>query len=65
MAGVMRNVEMQMKGNKLHIIVDMSKNCGPSKSNQSVIIASTGGNKDVPGAKDGEQIGLNIYKPNY
>jgi len=56
----MKNVTTAVKGNKLVIEVDLSKNFGPSKSGKTVIIASTEGNQKVDGAD--AILGLNIYK---
>jgi hypothetical protein len=57
----MKNVEMSIDGNILTIKVDLSKEFGPSTSGKTTIIASTEGNKSVPGKED-IKIGLNIYK---
>jgi hypothetical protein len=59
----MKNVEMSVKDNKLTVVVDLSKDFGPSASGKTIIIASTEGNVTVEGTKD-VKIGLNIYKPN-
>jgi hypothetical protein len=40
--------------------MDLSKDFGPSKSGKTTIVASTEGNKSVPGRS--EKIGLNVYK---
>lgn len=57
----MTNVEMSIDGTILTIKVDLSKDFGTSSSGKSVIIASTEGNKTVPGSED-VRIGLNVYK---
>ncbi|MFQ5963230.1 MAG: hypothetical protein ACE5KZ_02990 [Candidatus Scalinduaceae bacterium] len=57
----MQNVDMSVDGSILTIKVDLAKDFGPSASGKTTIIASTKGNKNVPG-KDGIKIGLNIYK---
>jgi len=57
----MKNVEMEVKEKVLTITVDLSKDFGPSKSGKTIIIASTEGNKSIPGVD--AKIGLNIYKP--
>jgi hypothetical protein len=57
----MKNVEMSIDGNILTIKVDLSKEFGPSTSGKSIVIASSEGNKSVPGKED-VKIGLNIYK---
>lgn len=58
----MKNVKCAIKGNILTITVDLSKAQGTSKSGNSEIIATSSGNKDLPG-KPEYKIGLNIYKP--
>ena len=57
----MENVKLNVKGDVLTIIVDLSKNLGPSKSGKTIVIASTKGNQIVPGHGD-SRIGLNVYK---
>lgn len=59
----MKNVKMSVTDSKLLIEVDLSQNFGPSSSAKSIVIASTEGNKSIPGTED-IKIGLNIYKPN-
>jgi hypothetical protein len=41
----MKNIQTEVKGNKLHITVDLSKTFGPSKSGKTIIIASSEGNR--------------------
>lgn len=55
-----KNVEMKVVGNILTITVDLSQNFGPSKSQKTLVIASTEGNVTIPGTES--KIGLNIYK---
>ena len=57
----MKNVEMLIDGNILTIKVDLSKEFGPSTSGKSIVIASSEGNKSVPG-KEVVKIGLYVYK---
>jgi len=57
----MSNIEMKTSGSILTITVDLAKSCGRSKSGKSEIIATTSGNKPLPGYAD-IKIGLNIYK---
>ena len=57
----MKNVEISIDGNIMTIKVDLSKEFGPSTSGKSIVIASSEGNKSVPGKED-VKIGLNIYK---
>lgn len=56
------NLKMSVSGGKLTIEVDLKKEQGPSKSGKNIIIATTGGNMEVPNGM-GAKIGLNIYKP--
>ena len=56
----MKNIEMKVEHGKLTITVDLTQELGPSSSGKSVIIATTEGNVDVPGAAD-VKIGLNVY----
>lgn len=58
--GNLKNVDMKVEGNVLTITIDLSRDFGPSKSGKTIIIASTEGNKSVPGKE--HQIGLNVYK---
>ncbi len=59
----MKNVKMSVTDNKLLIEVDLSQSFGQSSSGKSITVASTEGNKTVPGTED-FKIGLNVYKPN-
>jgi hypothetical protein len=56
----MLNAKMQVVGNILTIVVDLSEDNGPSKSMKSTIIASSQGNQSIPGSD--AKIGLNVYK---
>jgi len=56
----MKNVQMTVEGNILTIKVDLSKECGPSASGKTIIIASTEGNVAVPERE--EKVGLNVYR---
>ena len=58
----MKNINMEVKGKKLIITVDLEKEFGISSSGKSTIIASSEGNQAVP-ETDGIKIGLNVYKP--
>lgn len=59
----MKNIKMSVEGNILHMDVDLAQTGDISKSGKSIIIASTEGNKAIPGS-DQIKIGLNVYKPN-
>ena len=56
----MKNVDMQVKDNKLIITADLSKQFGLSSSGKSRIIASTEGNVSVP-SREEIKLGLNLY----
>jgi hypothetical protein len=56
----MKNVQMDTKGNRLTITVDLSKSFGPSTSGKTIIIASTEGNQPIEGSA--AVIGLNVYR---
>ena len=56
----MKNAEMSVQDDTLTVTVDLSKELGPSKSGKTTIVASSEGNKTVPGRD--EKIGLNIYR---
>ena len=58
----MKNIEMNVEGNKLIIVVDLSQEFGPSSSGKSITVASTEGNVAIPDREE-IKIGLNIYKP--
>ena len=58
----MQNVQFQVQGDKLVIIVDLSQELGESASGKSVITATTSGNVSVPGRED-VKVGLNVYRP--
>lgn len=57
----MKNVDMKVTGNILTVTVDLSKEYGPSASGKTIIIASSEGNKSVPGY-EAIKIGLNVYR---
>ena len=56
----MKNVQMSIEGSILTIMVDLSKEFGPSSSGKTIIIASTEGNVAVPERE--EKVGLNVYR---
>lgn len=55
-----KNVDINVDGDRLTIKSDLSQDFGPSKSGKTTIVASTEGNKALPGRE--EKIGLNIYR---
>lgn len=56
----MKNVEMTVEGDKLTIMVDLSKEFGPSSSGKTIIVATTEGNVTIPDRQ--EKVGLNVYR---
>jgi len=56
----MENVEWEIKGDKLIIEIDLTKDFGPSKSGKTINIVSTRGNQKIEGTN--AIIGLNVYK---
>lgn len=57
----MKNVDMNLEGDRLVITVDLAKEFGASKSGKSITIASTEGNASVPEHEE-IKIGLNVYR---
>jgi hypothetical protein len=57
----MKNIELRVEHGKLIVTVDLSTELGPSSSGKSVMIATTEGNVEVPGAPD-VKMGLNVYR---
>jgi hypothetical protein len=43
----MKNVEMKVEGDRLTIVVDLSKEFGPSSSGKTIIVASGEGNQAI------------------
>jgi hypothetical protein len=58
----MKNVQLQVEGTKLVIVIDLEQEFGLSSSGKSVTVASTEGNVSVPGREE-IKIGINVYKP--
>ena len=65
---MLRNVKSSLKGTLLTLVIDISKDSGPSGSGKSIGVASTGGNiavgslTGVPDETEG-MLGLNYYRP--
>ena len=57
----MKNVELEVTGNKLILTVDLSKEFGESKSGKTIIIASSEGNTSIPDRAE-IKLGLNVFK---
>lgn len=58
----MKNVQINVEGDKLIIVVDLHQEFGLSSSGKSITVASTEGNVSVPEHEE-IKIGLNVYKP--
>ncbi len=59
----MKNVQMEVKGNNLIITVDLTQDHGPSKSGETILVASTLGIVNVPGEEFSHiKMGFNVYK---
>ena len=54
-----RNIKAEVKGQTLHLEIDLSKRLGPSASGKTVIVATTSGNKQIEGSD--VILGLNAY----
>lgn len=56
----MQNCEIKIEGSKAIIIIDLTKEFGPSATGKTTVVASTRGNVQIaPGVK----LGLNAYRP--
>lgn len=55
----MRNIDYKVTGNKLTIVIDISKRLGESKSGKSEVVATSEGNQKIDGTD--VVIGLNAY----
>ena len=55
----MKNVQAEVKGKKLILTIDLTEDFGPSASGKTVIIGTTGGNKEVA---EGVFAGVNVYR---
>lgn len=54
------NIEGKIVKGVLHLEIDLDEDLGPSKSGKSIGIASTKGNKLIPGTE--AVLGLNCYR---
>lgn len=54
------NIEMEVKGSKLTLVIDLNQESGPSASGKSITIASTKGNHEIENT--GVYLGVNVYK---
>lgn len=56
-----RNVESSVKDGKLTIVVDLTKDLGPSSSGKTNLIGTTAGSVKVDGY-EGVSFGLNVFR---
>ena len=56
-----KNIQAEVKGTTLTLVIDLSQDFGRSSSGKNVIVATTSGNHEVEGA-DGLVLGLNAYR---
>jgi hypothetical protein len=54
------NVKSVRDGDKLYIELDLSESLGASKSGKSELVASTQGNRTIPGTD--VKLGINCYR---
>lgn len=57
------NVLYKIDGTTLTLTIDLSKTLGLSKSEKSILIGTTHGNKKVDYQNDKITVSVNIYKP--
>ena len=58
----MENIQMEVKGNNLIITVDLTQDHGPSKSGETIVVASTLGIVNVPDEEFSHiKVGVNAY----
>lgn len=57
----MENCQIEVKGDKLVVTMDLTKRLRPSGSGKTVIVGTSGGNAALPG---GLRVGINVFAPN-
>lgn len=64
MTQIGKNIEYDLKGSKLTIVIDVSKENGTSTTGKSTTVATTSGNKVIALPGGGQvSLGVNCYKP--
>lgn len=58
-----KNIEFEVKGQKLTLVIDLKEEQGLSGSGKSTIVATTSGNVKLPG-DSGVTLGINAYRRN-
>jgi hypothetical protein len=58
-----KNVKYEVRDGKLHLEIDLSKDYGPSKSGDTIVVATVGAPRGIPEA-EGFKLGLTVFKPN-
>lgn len=65
MAQLGNNVEATVEGDKLTLVIDLTRDLGLSKSRKTRMVASTNGNQSIGAGEPGGDIvfvGVNVYK---
>lgn len=57
-----KNIEFKLDGSKLTLVIDLDAEQGQSASGKNTIVATTSGNKKLPG-DSGVTLGINAYRP--
>lgn len=58
----MENCQMEVKGDKLIVTVDLKKRLRPSGTGKTMLVATTAGNAAIAG-HPGIKIGVNVFAP--
>jgi len=58
----MQNIKHEVKGNILHIEVDLEKEIGLSQSGKSILIATSGGGVAVSLEKADTRFNISVYR---
>lgn len=53
-----KGIQFEVRGTKLHLVIDLTGDHGPSSSGKTTIVATTGGNQLVAGVK----VGVNVFR---
>ena len=56
-----KNIEAELDGSILTLRVNLAKDQGPTKSGRNLSVATTEGNKSIPG-HESTKIGVNVYR---
>ena len=59
----MKNMEIEIKGKKAIITIDLTQETGLSNSKKTMLVATSEGNTALDPPYEHIRIGLNMYKP--